>query len=188
MTLASTFDAGGWFSAARQIPSPNQDQRPAESSIDLVVVHSISLPPGEFGGDAILQLFTNTLDPAGHPYFETIKDLRVSAHFLIRRDGELIQFVPVQQRAWHAGASRFEGRERCNDFSIGIELEGTDEDVFADIQYRVLIDLLRVLVQHFSVFAIAAHSEIAPSRKTDPGPHFDWHRINVEVPSLRRMK
>ena len=187
MSSARRFDANGWYLGARQVLSPNQDQRPPGNTIDLIVVHSITLPPGQFGSDDIVRLFTNTLDPAKHPFFEEINELRVSAHFLIRRDGELIQFVAIPARAWHAGISSFEGRQRCNDFSVGIELEGTDEVCFTERQYQVLTDVCRQLIEQFSLFAIAAHSEVAPGRKTDPGPMFDWSRITSRLPQLRRM-
>ena len=167
--------------------SPNCDQRPAGNPIDLLVVHSITLPPGQFGSDAVERLFTNTLDAAQHESFQELQQLRVSAHFLIRRDGELLQFVPCQQRAWHAGVSNFEGRERCNDFSIGVELEGTDEVAFTHSQYACLELLLRDLQTTYPLVAIAAHSEIAPGRKTDPGPQFDWSRVMSSQPRLRRM-
>jgi AmpD protein len=161
----------------RFVESPNQDERPAGTEITLLVVHAISLPPGEYGGDAIERLFTNRLDPAAHAYFHEIADLRVSSHFLIRRDGELVQFVPVERRAWHAGASSWRGRSRCNDFSIGVELEGTDEGDFADAQYSRLAQLIRSLKAVLPIRDIAAHSDIAPGRKTDPGPGFDWSRL-----------
>ena len=161
----------------RFIRSPNQDARPRGTRITLLVVHSISLPPGEFGGDAIEQLFTNRLDPAAHPYFREIAGLKVSSHFLIRRDGELLQFVPVSRRAWHAGASSWRGRERCNDFSIGVELEGTDDGPFTDQQYERLTSLIASLKEKHPVRDIAAHSDVAPGRKTDPGPRFDWPRL-----------
>ena len=161
----------------RFVESPNQDERPAGTEITLLVVHAISLPPGEYGGDAIERLFTNRLEPAAHAYFREIADLRVSSHFLIRRDGELVQFVPVERRAWHAGASSWRGRSRCNDFSIGVELEGTDEGDFADAQYSRLAQLIRSLKAVLPIRDIAAHSDIAPGRKTDPGPGFDWPRL-----------
>lgn len=157
----------------RIVDSPNQDERPAGTEVSLAVVHCISLPPGEFGGDAIERLFTNRLDPDAHPYFREIHGLKVSAHFLIRRDGELVQFVPVARRAWHAGASCWRGRQRCNDFSVGIELEGTDDSPFADSQYEALARLLRDL----GLRQVAAHSDVAPGRKSDPGPRFDWLRL-----------
>ena len=140
-------------------------------------MHSISLPPGEFGGDAIERLFTNRLDPAAHPYFREIAGLKVSSHFLIRRDGELVQFVPVGRRAWHAGVSSWRGRERCNDFSIGVELEGTDDGPFTDRQYERLASLISALKAKHPLRDIAAHSDVAPGRKTDPGPQFDWPRV-----------
>ena len=161
----------------RLVDSPNQDERPPGTEISLLVVHSISLPPGEFGGDAIERLFTNRLDPAAHPYFREIAGLRVSSHFLIRRDGELVQFVPPERRAWHAGVSSWRGRERCNDFSIGVELEGTDEGDFTDAQYLRLIELVQSLKAALPLRDIAAHSDVAPGRKTDPGPRFDWPRL-----------
>lgn len=170
-------DAEGWLTAARRLPSPNCDQRPEGEAITLVVIHNISLPPGEFGGPGVEALFTNRLDPAAHPYYETIRDLRVSAHFFIRRDGELIQFVPCSQRAWHAGASSWRGRERCNDYSVGIELEGSDEAPFTDAQYTALNGLLAVLRTAYPIADVVGHSDIAPGRKTDPGPCFDWRRV-----------
>ena len=169
----------------RIVDSPNQDQRPAGVEISLVVIHSISLPPGEFGGDAIERLFTNRLDPAAHPYFESIAHLRVSSHFLVRRDGALLRFVPVERRAWHAGASSWRGRSRCNDFSVGIELEGADEAPFEDAQYAALAALLAQLRAALPLRAIAGHSEIAPGRKTDPGPRFDWPRLLLDLASNR---
>lgn len=170
-------DAAGWVEGVRRIPSPNCDERPVDEAITLIVLHNISLPPGEFGGDGVIELFTNRLDPREHPYYETIKDLRVSAHFLVRRDGELIQFVPCGLRAWHAGVSSWGGRERCNDFSIGIELEGSDETPFTDAQYQALNDLLAALRVAYPIAAVVGHSDIAPGRKTDPGPCFDWGRV-----------
>ena len=161
----------------RDLWSPNQDERPPGGEISLVVVHSISLPPGEFGGDAIERLFTNRLDPAAHPYFESIAHLRVSSHFLVRRDGALVRFVPLERRAWHAGASSWRGRSRCNDFSVGIELEGGDDAPFEDAQYEALAFLLTDLRKRLPLRAIAGHSEIAPGRKTDPGAQFDWSRL-----------
>lgn len=162
---------------ARFIPSANCDERPAGEQITLVVVHAISLPPGEFGGDAIERLFTNRLDPADHSYYRDIHALRVSAHFLIARDGALTQFVPCDKRAWHAGASRWCGRERCNDFSIGIELEGCDEQPFDDAQYQVLAHLIQVLKRRYAIKDVVGHGDIAPGRKTDPGPYFDWPHL-----------
>ena len=152
----------------------------------MLVVHNISLPPGEFGGDAIVALFTNRLAPDAHPSFGTIAAVRVSAHFLIRRDGALLQFVPCALRAWHAGASSWQGRERCNDFSIGVELEGTDDLPYADAQYRVLARLTRALRRRYPISDFAGHDEIAPGRKTDPGAAFDWMRYrSLIVPRSR---
>src|SRR5262245_47038491 len=161
----------------RIVESPNCDDRPPGTEITLVILHSISLPPGEYGGDSIERLFTNRLDPDAHPYFREIEGLKVSAHFLIRRDGEGVQFVPVERRAWHAGASSWRGRGRCNDFSIGIELEGTEEAPFAAAQYAALAALLRQLRGRWPIRDLAAHSDVAPGRKTDPGVHFDWARL-----------
>jgi len=161
----------------RQVPSPNQDERPAGTAVSLIVVHGISLPPGEFGGDAIERLFTNRLDPASHPSFADLAGLRVSSHFLIRRGGELLQFVPLRARAWHAGASRWRGRERCNDFSVGIELEGVDDAAFEAAQYACLQALFRKLRSVLPLRDVAAHSDVAPGRKSDPGTHFDWARF-----------
>jgi len=150
------------------------------------VIHNISLPPGEFGGPGIVELFTNRLDPRAHPYYREIHDQKVSSHFLIRRDGELIQFVPSGSRAWHAGESRWRGRTRCNDFSIGIELEGTDHAPFEDAQYTVLADLTRATRSRYPVVDIAGHSDIAPGRKTDPGPYFDWGRYRALLENSRQ--
>jgi len=168
----------------RIVESPNQDERPPATEISLVVLHSISLPPGEYGGDAIERLFTNCLDPGAHPYFREICELKVSAHFLVRRDGSVIQFVPVERRAWHAGVSSWRGRERCNDFSVGIELEGTDDAPFEPAQYVALVSLIRRLQNTLPIRDIAAHSEVAPGRKTDPGAHFDWTRLLAGVAAL----
>lgn len=170
-------DIAGVCSGASYVPSPNCDDRPEDERISLLVIHNISLPPDEFGGEGVIELFTNRLDPAAHPYYETIRDLRVSAHFLIRRDGELVQFVPCELRAWHAGVSSWKGRERCNDFSIGVELEGADTLPYTDAQYESLAELTRALFQHYGPLDIAGHSDIAPGRKTDPGPAFDWKRF-----------
>jgi AmpD protein len=157
----------------RVLRSPNQDARPPGTEITLAIIHCISLPPGEYGGDAIERLFTNRLDRRAHPYFEGIHALRVSSHFLIRRDGQLVQFVPVARRAWHAGVSSWRGRSRCNDFSVGIELEGTEHSPFEQAQYAALVRLLKRL----SLREIAAHSDVAPGRKSDPGVCFDWVRV-----------
>ena len=173
-------DTDGVVREARQIASPNCDRRPLGTAIELVVIHNISLPPGEFGGDGVIELFTNRLDPEEHPYYREIHQLKVSPHFFIRRDGELIQFVPCRLRAWHAGTSQWKGRERCNDFSIGIELEGDDDTPFGAAQYVVLKDLLAALKQAYPITSITGHSDIAPGRKTDPGPFFDWKRVTRE--------
>ncbi len=170
----------GWIEGVRRIVSPNCDNRPIEEKVTLVVIHAISLPPSQFGSDNIARLFTNTLDPSAHPYFKSICALRVSAHFLIRRCGEVIQFVSCNQRAWHAGVSTWKGRERCNDFSIGIELEGCDELPFDSRQYDPLLSLTRTLSRHYPITALAGHSDIAPTRKTDPGPFFPWDIMKTE--------
>lgn len=183
MTAQKDFhlDDAGWLEGVRRIPSPNCDERPAGMPIELIVVHSISLPPGEFEGDAVAELFTNRLDWNAHPYYETIRGLRVSAHVFIRRDGSLIQFVPCTLRAWHAGVSSWAGRERCNDFSIGIELEGTDDGPFTDAQYASLRPLIKALKRTYPIRDVVGHSDIAPGRKTDPGPHFAWQRLDDSV-------
>ncbi|MBN8479109.1 MAG: 1,6-anhydro-N-acetylmuramyl-L-alanine amidase AmpD [Burkholderiales bacterium] len=157
--------------------TPNADARPPGTTVSLVVVHGISLPPGRYGGDAIERLFTNTLDPDAHPSYRDIAGLRVSAHFLIRRDGTLVQFAGCDDRAWHAGVSSWNGRERCNDYSIGIELEGTDTRPYTARQYRRLAALLRRIAARYPIAAVVGHSDVAPGRKTDPGPAFDWSRL-----------
>lgn len=167
------------------MPSPNYDARPVGVDVDLVVIHGISLPPGEYGGDAIERLFTNRLAPEGHPAFAEVATLKVSSHLLLRRDGEVVQFVSLLDRAWHAGESTYQGREACNDFSIGIELEGTDDDPYTASQYEtldVLVDLLANTFPDISRDRVVGHSTIAPGRKTDPGPAFDWARIGCAVP------
>jgi len=173
-----------WLPQARRCESPNWDERPPGSPIDLLVIHGISLPPGEFGGPWIEDLFRNRLDPLQHPYFAEISGMRVSAHLLIRRDGELVQFVPLEGRAWHAGASCFAGQERCNDFSIGVELEGTDEARYTEAQYRRLVEVTRQIRRLFPAIGhdrIVGHCDIAPGRKTDPGPGFDWQRYLLQI-------
>jgi AmpD protein len=172
-------DSQGWVKHVRHLPSPNCDPRPEGTRIRLIVIHNISLPPGVFDGDAVIELFTNRLDWDTHPYYQNIRGLRVSAHFFVRRDGETIQFVPCALRAWHAGASIWKGHERCNDFSIGIELEGTDDLPFTEAQYDALNPLLRTLRQAYPIEAVTGHADIAPGRKTDPGPHFDWQRLQA---------
>lgn len=169
----------GWLDAAEHRPSPNFNARPSGCAVDLLVIHNISLPPAQFGGSAIEEFFLNRLDWSSHPYFKTIRGVEVSAHFLLRRDGRIVQFVSCDDRAWHAGQSSFEGRGNCNDFSIGIELEGTDTIPFTDAQYLALAQLTDVLMAAYPGLRkdrIVGHSDIAPGRKTDPGPAFDWVR------------
>ncbi len=170
---------GGWYLPARAVPSPNHGPRPAGASIDLLVLHSISLPPGEYGGGGVEALFTNTLDWDAHPYYAGIRGLEVSAHFFLRRDGALVQFVDCDARAWHAGASAWRGRDRCNDDSIGIELEGLEGGSFEPAQYGALAALCRDLAARYPVAHVAGHSDIAPGRKSDPGPGFDWRRLRA---------
>ncbi|HHC5061044.1 TPA: 1,6-anhydro-N-acetylmuramyl-L-alanine amidase AmpD [Aeromonas veronii] len=172
-----SIDAAGWCQQARRVPSPHHNERAAPDDISLLVVHGISLPPGEFGGPFIDDLFMGRLDPEAHPYFAGIHQLRVSAHCLIRRDGELVQYVPFGERAWHAGVSSWQGREACNDFSIGIELEGTDETPYTEAQYRALVGLTRAISELYPAIThekIVGHCDIAPGRKTDPGASFQW--------------
>jgi AmpD protein len=184
LTHAGLDDAGR-LSIARWMPSPNADERPAGIEPDLIVIHNISLPPGRFGGPWIEQLFLNQLDVGADPYFASIAELRVSAHLLIRRDGELLQFVALDQRAWHAGRSSFQGRPECNDYSIGIELEGTDQIGFSDAQYERLAEATALICAHYPAITadrITGHEHIAPGRKTDPGPAFDWQRYLSTLP------
>jgi len=181
-------DPDGRLGGCRFVASPNHDERPAGEAVTLLVVHSISLPPGEYGGDGIERLFTKRLDAAAHPYFRTIAGLEVSAHFLVRRDGELVQFVCTARRAWHAGESRWRGRSRCNDFSIGVELEGTDEGPFEPAQYSALASLIGTLRVHYPLRQFAAHSDIAPGRKTDPGARFDWPRLLAKLSRFHTTK
>jgi AmpD protein len=173
-------DALGTAALAEQIPSPNHDARPSGTPISLLVVHGISLPPGEFGGDGIERLFTNRLEADAHSSYAAVAQLKVSAHFLIRRSGALVQFVRCADRAWHAGVSAWNGRPRCNDFSIGVELEGTDEIPYTGAQYATLARLAKALRRRYPIADIVGHSDIAPGRKTDPGPFFDWSRLNIE--------
>ncbi len=172
--------ATGLIAPARQCPSPNQDERPTGTEPDLIVIHCISLPPGEYGGDFIERFFRNCLPRDTHPYFDEIGDLTVSSHLLVRRDGTLVQFVPFGRRAWHAGASSYRGRERCNDYSVGIELEGTDDSPFEDSQYLALGGVIAALGTAYRSLRgapVVGHEHIAPGRKTDPGPCFDWSRL-----------
>lgn len=176
-----TLATDGWVSPARRVLSPNCNARPDNGKVELLVIHNISLPPRQYGGPGVEQLFTNRLNPEEHPFYAEIAQLRVSSHFFIRRDGELVQFVPVTQRAWHAGVSSWNGRAACNDFSVGIELEGCDFEPFTERQYVVLTALTRVLQQQLPISGIAGHEEIAPGRKTDPGPYFDWPRYRAAL-------
>ncbi|MEO7056227.1 MAG: 1,6-anhydro-N-acetylmuramyl-L-alanine amidase AmpD [Caldimonas sp.] len=178
---------GGWLDIARRCPSPNFGPRPDQMNVDLVVVHSISLPPGEYGGDEVERLFTNRLDWRSHPYFETIRGATVSAHFLIRRCGEPVQFVSCDERAWHAGASAWRGRENCNDFSIGIELEGLEGEGFEEIQYGSLAALLGAVIERYPLSSVAGHEHVAPGRKGDPGRGFDWVRMHRLMPESTNL-
>jgi len=173
----------GLLNSCKQCLSPNKDARPENTTIDLIVIHSISLPPGKFGGKAIEQFFQNKLDKNAHPYFEEIHEMQVSSHVLIKRSGEIVQFVPFHERAWHAGKSNFQGRERCNDFSIGIELEGTDSDIFENIQYLQLAQLVGTLQSVYPTIAnnITGHSDISPGRKKDPGTGFNWNKLKSNL-------
>jgi N-acetyl-anhydromuramoyl-L-alanine amidase len=172
-------NSDGICTEAHLIASPNVDERP-QQEISLIVIHNISLPPNQYGGEGVIELFTNTLNPETHPYYAEIAHLKVSSHFFIRRDGSLIQFASCLARAWHAGVSNWQGRERCNDFSIGIELEGSDFEAFEPHQYDTLKSLINALKQAYPIQAITGHSDIAPDRKTDPGPYFDWSLIKTE--------
>jgi N-acetyl-anhydromuramoyl-L-alanine amidase len=177
----------GLVQPARQVASPNFDARPDDACPELILVHGISLPPDEYGGPYIDQLFMNALPASGHPYFEKIAGLKVSTHVLIRRDGELVQYVPFHHRAWHAGASNYCGRERCNDFSIGIELEGSDDVAYEPVQYRTLAELIAALCKAYPTLSssrVVGHSDVAPGRKTDPGPSFDWVRLRAMLRAI----
>ena len=176
-------DSEGLVKGVRYVASPNCDERPAGCAIGLLVIHYISLPPGEFGGNGIVELFTNRLDPAAHPFYATIAGTKVSAHFLVRRNGGLIQFVPCSKRAWHAGESSWKGRRGCNDYSIGIEMEGCGEMPYTDLQYERLAQLTRAIQARHPIGGIVGHSDVAPERKSDPGPHFDWARYRASVKS-----
>ncbi|PJG59870.1 1,6-anhydro-N-acetylmuramyl-L-alanine amidase AmpD [Aeromonas cavernicola] len=182
--LFFSIDDAGWCQPARHSPSPHHNERADPSDISLLVIHGISLPPGQFGGPYIDHLFLGKLDPDAHPYFAAIHQLQVSAHCLIRRDGEVVQYVPFNARAWHAGVSHWQGREACNDFSIGIELEGTDELPYTDAQYHVLAALSHAICAHYPAITptqIVGHCDIAPGRKTDPGDSFDWPRYRSAI-------
>lgn len=170
-----TIDNDGWCPQAKQMLSPNHNDRPEGQSVDLLIIHNITLPPGQFGGPYIADMFMNRLDCDLHPFFDQLRDLHVSSHFFIRRTGELVQFVPTEKRAWHAGVSNFKGREGCNDFSIGIEVEGTDFVPFEPAQYDTLVALTKALkIRYPQMQTVTGHEHVAPVRKTDPGPFFDW--------------
>lgn len=180
----SDWQAEGWLSGVEWLPSPNYGERPVAEPVSLLVLHNISLPPDEFGGEWVEKFFLNQLDPARHPYFATIAAAQVSAHFYIRRDGRVIQFVGCDQRAWHAGRSQWGGRENCNDYSVGIELEGCDSQPFTPAQYASLWGVVDALRRRYPIAAIVGHSDIAPGRKTDPGPCFDWLAVRTRYPGL----
>ncbi|MBI2277646.1 MAG: 1,6-anhydro-N-acetylmuramyl-L-alanine amidase AmpD [Dechloromonas sp.] len=177
------WQADGWLKGVSWLASPNFGERPP-GAVSLVVVHNISLPPDAFGGDWVEAFFLNRLDPQAHPYFATIAEVRVSAHFYVRRDGRITQFVGCDQRAWHAGSSQWCGRDNCNDYSVGIELEGSDTQPFTSAQYAALWRLIDALRRRYPIAAMAGHSDIAPGRKTDPGPHFDWAAVRRRYPDL----
>lgn len=184
--VSFSITAEGWCREVARAPCTNFDVRPQDAVISLLVIHNISLPPGQFGGDHIEALFANKLDYVADPYFEQLRDLKVSAHFLVRRTGRALQFVATTERAWHAGISQFGGRERCNDFSIGIELEGSDDQTFTDAQYQTLANLTFALSSRHPLAHVAGHEHIAPGRKTDPGPFFDWPRYQREFDMLNK--
>lgn len=174
----------GWLSNVEVRPSPNFGERPEGEKISLLVIHNISLPPEQFGGHWVERFFLNDLDPFAHPYFATISNFQVSAHFYLRRDGRIVQFVGCDKRAWHAGQSACDGRENCNDYSIGIELEGSDTQPFSAIQYEALWFLIDRIRERYPISAIRGHSDIAPGRKTDPGPYFEWCAVRCRYPEL----
>lgn len=174
----------GWLEGVSWLPSPNFGERPAGAEVSLVVIHNISLPPHQFGGDWVEDFFLNRLDPTAHPYFATIADVQVSAHFYVRRDGRIVQFVGCDKRAWHAGQSCWCDRDNCNDYSVGIELEGSDTQAFTAEQYAALWPLLDALRTRYPLVAIAGHSDVAPGRKTDPGTYFDWPAVARRYPDL----
>lgn len=176
--------ANGWLTGVRAVLSPNHGERPAGTAISLIVLHNISLPPGEFGGDWVEDFFVNRLSPDAHPYFATIANLKVSAHFYIRRGGRITQFVSADRRAWHAGQSRWQGRENCNDYALGIELEGSDHTPYSAEQYESLFALIESLRARYPIEAIAGHCHVAPERKSDPGPAFDWTQLRQRFPNL----
>lgn len=176
---------GGWWLAAARRASPNFDERPPQSRIRIAVLHSISLPPGVYRGDAVERLFANTLDASAHPYYEALRGLRVSAHFFVRRDGTVLQFVSCDARAWHAGVSVWRGDERCNDYSVGIEIEGLEGRRFEPAQYRRVAELLRALAARYAIDEVVGHEHVAPGRKRDPGPGFDWDRLRRRLRGAR---
>lgn len=186
-TDAFELDEAGWLVGARHCASPNFDARPEPATVSLIVIHAISLPPDRFGGPGVEELFTNRLDPTEHPYYEDICTLRVSAHFFIRRDGTVVQYVSAGERAWHAGPSCWKGRSQCNDFSIGIELEGCDTQPFEAPQYETLARLVGAIRARYPIEDVAGHSDIAPGRKTDPGPFFDWGRLQALLQDERLL-
>jgi AmpD protein len=171
----------GWWSGARRVESPNHGARPAGTEVSLALIHSISLPPGVYGGDEVERLFTNRLDWDAHPYYQRIRGLKVSAHFFIRRGGELLQFVSCDERAWHAGASSWQGRADCNGYSVGIELEGLEGECFEADQYAVLATLLRAVAARYPIRHVVGHEHVAPGRKEDPGPGFDWDALQAAL-------
>ncbi|HRQ46396.1 MAG TPA: 1,6-anhydro-N-acetylmuramyl-L-alanine amidase AmpD [Rhodocyclaceae bacterium] len=179
VTDAFVLNGAGWLVGAKHCASPNHDARPDPGEVSLIVIHAISLPPDQFGGPGVEELFTNRLDPTVHPYYEDICALRVSAHFFIRRDGSVVQYVSTEERAWHAGVSCWRGREQCNDHSIGIELEGSDTQPFEPPQYEALAQLVQAIRGRYPIEDVAGHCDIAPGRKTDPGPLFDWARLQA---------
>lgn len=188
--LPELISPNGWLEPSRHCPSPNYGNRPASVPVDLLIIHNISLPPDCFGGHFIADFFCNRLDPSEHPYFSTIAELQVSAHCLIDREGEVTQFVSFQDRAWHAGRSSFDGRSECNDFSIGIELEGADHTPYTDVQYHSLAQITRLLLKQYPALTrerIVGHSDVAPGRKTDPGPAFDWRRYRQLIDQKERI-
>ncbi|HZX32765.1 MAG TPA: 1,6-anhydro-N-acetylmuramyl-L-alanine amidase AmpD [Rhodocyclaceae bacterium] len=176
--------SGGWLAAARAVPSPNEEARPAGSKISLVVIHYISLPPDQFGGNWVEQFFLNRLDPGAHPSFASLAGIKVSSHFYVRRNGEIVQFVDCDRRAWHAGQSAWQGRGNCNDYSVGIELEGCDSKPFEAAQYESLWRLLEALRERYPISGVAGHCHIAPGRKIDPGRHFNWSLVRERYPDL----
>ncbi|HEX6364173.1 MAG TPA: 1,6-anhydro-N-acetylmuramyl-L-alanine amidase AmpD [Albitalea sp.] len=178
---------GGWWRAARRVPSPNFGPRPPGAPVTLALIHSISLPPGIYGADAVERLFTNRLDWDAHPYYRRIRGLTVSSHFFVQRDGGVVQFVSGDERAWHAGASSWQGRDNCNDFALGIELEGLEGERFEPAQYDALAALLRAAGARYPIDSVAGHEHVAPGRKNDPGPGFDWAALRAAVPAHWRL-